>query len=145
MSILICSCVNVGGSGARLPHAIRVLGVGTGVASVRYPMASSIKLPSFFPTFSGHRLSHYQSSRRNLQLHECRALEKPEQDVDSSFRNTLEVLKNDIVFLEGRTGLDLQTPLANVALAHDELVALLNPIAGDRMQRELEEQIAGLQ
>ena len=37
---------------------------------------------------------------------------------------------NDLAFLEGRTGLDLHTPLATVASAHDELVAVLNPIAG---------------
>ena len=64
----------------------------------------------------------------------------------------LEVFLRDIQYLEGRTGLDLHTPLGNVAQAHDELVSLhnelvavLNPIAGDKMHRDLEEQIAGLQ
>ncbi|GAB4815962.1 hypothetical protein N2152v2_003008 [Parachlorella kessleri] len=64
----------------------------------------------------------------------------------------LEVFLRDIQYLEGRTGLDLHTPLGNVAQAHDELVSLhnelvavLNPIAGDKIHRDLEEQIAGLQ
>ncbi len=64
----------------------------------------------------------------------------------------LDVFIKDIQYLEGRTGLDLQTPLENVAQAHDEIVtlhnemlAVLNPIAGDKMQRDLEEQVAGLQ
>jgi hypothetical protein len=59
--------------------------------------------------------------------------------------NPVDLLRNDLSFLEDRTGLDLHTGLQTLAGAHEELVSVLNPLAGEAMQRSLEEQIAGLQ
>eukprot|EP00887_Chlorella_sp_A99_P000127 scaffold16.g127.t1 len=53
----------------------------------------------------------------------------------------LDVLKKDLSYLERRVGGDLQA----VADVHDELVAILNPLAATQMVSRLEEQIAGLQ
>ena len=56
-----------------------------------------------------------------------------------------EVLRHDIDYLDSRTGLDLNGTLGAVKDVHDEVVAALNPPAGEAMALELEEQIAGLQ
>ncbi|EFN53751.1 hypothetical protein CHLNCDRAFT_136354 [Chlorella variabilis] len=88
---------------------------------------------------------HLQQQRRRPQPR-CRA-RSSEQAAGRA--TPLDVMRSDISFLEHRTGLDLLTPLEAVAKAHveahDEVVAVLNPIAGEQMQRHLEEQIAGMQ
>ncbi|CAK0782545.1 hypothetical protein CVIRNUC_005763 [Coccomyxa viridis] len=57
----------------------------------------------------------------------------------------LDVLLDDVRFLEAKTGLDLMTPLQEVKEVHDQVVAALNPIAGEKMQEELEQRISALQ
>lgn len=64
---------------------------------------------------------------------------------EETARNPVNLLLNDLSFLEDRTGLDLHTGLQTLAGAHEEIVSVLNPLAGEAMQRSLEEQIAGLQ
>ncbi|KAI3425305.1 hypothetical protein D9Q98_009070 [Chlorella vulgaris] len=71
------------------------------------------------------------------------ASSRNEQQAEGS--SPLDVIRNDFSFLGDRTGLDLLAPLDAVAGAHDDVVAVLNPIAGEQMQRVLEEQIAGMQ
>ncbi|KAL4419930.1 hypothetical protein ABPG75_007028 [Micractinium tetrahymenae] len=59
------------------------------------------------------------------------------QQGEQATSTPLDVLRNDLHYLEG---LDMAA-----REAHDEVVAVLNPIAGEAMTRQLEEQIAGLQ
>ena len=57
----------------------------------------------------------------------------------------LDVLRGDVSYLEDQTGLPLQARLDAVAGAHAEVVAALNPVEGERMQRALLEEVAGMQ
>ncbi|KAL4430402.1 hypothetical protein ABPG77_002208 [Micractinium sp. CCAP 211/92] len=59
------------------------------------------------------------------------------QQGEQATTTPLDVLRNDLHYIEG---LDMAA-----REAHDEVVAVLNPIAGEAMTRQLEEQIAGLQ
>lgn len=63
----------------------------------------------------------------------------------SSVSTAIDVLKRDVDFLEDRTGIDLHTPLGSLADAHDAVVSVLNPLAGEALATKIEEQIAGLQ
>ena len=63
----------------------------------------------------------------------------------SSAAAVAEVLRQDLSYLDSHTGLDLNGKIGAVKDAHDEVVAALNPPAGEAMALELEEQIAGLQ
>eukprot|EP00884_Botryococcus_braunii_P008354 jgi/Botrbrau1/1751/Bobra.0217s0009.1 len=59
--------------------------------------------------------------------------------------STFDILEKDLSYIQDHTGLDLLTPLAPVRDVHDKLVAVLNPIAGNRMAQQMEEQVAELQ
>ncbi|KAK9791354.1 hypothetical protein WJX73_006184, partial [Symbiochloris irregularis] len=63
----------------------------------------------------------------------------------SKLHSTMDILSDDLQYLQQQTGLDLSTSFSSVREAHEQVVSVLNPIAGEQYEEDLEQKILALQ